>query len=387
MDINKCGKKKIKKPSPETYQNLSVNDMKLQLKGFIKNIHKLNRQELCNELYKLLSQKTLPKEKKIIIKKQNEALKENPSKIIKKVVLKEPSASNVQQLGFIKYDGSNSCYIDSTIFSLFHTPNKYIKNILIKNNIKVDDKLYKIKKNIREEILTLYNDLHKNYNKDSKCSHLRSLFSSFDKQYKQIHNIKSQSIEWTHSQQEPRDVINMILKIFDTPQTIKVKVITKSDKRIEKRWFNDPIIDIDVLMSHRKIYLKDYFPKNTEIYTLENDIKFKKISEIIDSNFLIINITRNFLNEEKIITPVIPEEHITLTNKKQLNCASILIHLGNGTSGGHYTCVFKYFKDDKWYHYDDMNNEYKLIGSFTDMLKWNHGFVKKNMVMCNYLRL
>ena len=370
MDINKCGKKKLKKPSPETYQNFSVNDMKMQLKGFIKNIHKLNRQELCNELYKLLSQKTLPK------------------KIIKKIVLKEPSASNVQQLGFIKYDGSNSCYIDSTIFSLFHTPNKYIKNILIKNNIKVDDKLYQIKKSIREEILTLYNDLHKNDNKNSKCSHLRSLFSSFDKQYKQIHNIKSQSIEWTHSQQEPRDVINMLLKIFDTPQTIKVQVITKSDKRIEKRWFNDPIIDIDVLMSHRKIYLKDYFPKNTEIYTLENDVKFKKVSEIIDSNFLIINITRNFLNEEKIMTPVIPEEHLTLTNKKQLTCTSILIHHGVGVKGGgHYTCVFKYFKDNKWWHYDDMNNEYKLICSFTDMLKWNHGFVKKNMVMYNYLRV
>ena len=233
--------------------------------------------------------------------------------------------------------------------------------------------------------MILYNDLHKNNNKNLKCSSLRSLFSSFDKQYITTHK-SVENINWINKQQETRDVINMMLKIFDTPRTIKVRIITKSEKRTEKRWFNDPIIDIDMLMSHRKIYLKDYFPKNTEIYDLENNVKFKKVTEIIDANFLIINITRNFLNEQKIMTPVVPEEYLNLTNKKQLTCTSILIHHGTGVKAGHYTCVFKYFKDNKWWHYDDMNNEYKLIGSFTDMLKWNHGFVKKNMVMCNYLR-
>jgi hypothetical protein len=403
MNSEKCGKKKIKNSKPDTYQHLSVIDMKNQLKGLFTNVNKLNRQELCQELYKLVSKKKIVKKKLFIEKKEPNVKKKikklpivddnkteplNVEKISKKIkthnlVSKEESIS---ELGFINYDGSNSCYMDTSIMSLFNTPNKYIKQIILKNNINPEDKLFQIKNNILKELITLHNDLHKNSNKNAKCSKLRSLFSTFDKQYKKTNKV-SDNIDWTHSQQEPRDVINMLLKIFDIKQTIKIRVTTKSDVRIEKRWFNDPIINFDVLMSKKNVYLKNYFPITTEIYTIENNVQFKNITEIIDANFLFININRNFLNETKIITPVIPEEYLTLSNKKQLLCTSILIHHGNTTSGGHYTCAFKYFKDDKWWHFDDMNNEYKLIGSFTDMLKWNNGYIKQNMVGAVYLRL
>jgi hypothetical protein len=336
----KCGKKRIKKPKPDTYQNLSVIDMRKQLKGLVKNVYKLNRQDLCQELYK--QEQVSQKNYKLIPKRERESISE---------------------LGFLNYDGSNSCYIDTSIMSLFHTPN-----------------------NILKELIVLYNDLHKNSNKNAKCSRLRSLFSSFDNQYKK-RNKGMDNIDWINSQQEPRDVINMLLKIFDIKRTIKVRVTTKSLVRIEDRWFNDPIINFDVLMSKRIIYLKNYFPITTEIYTLENNERFKKINEIMDANFLFININRNFMNETKVITPVIPEEYLTLSNKKQLLCTSILIHHGSTTYSGHYTCAFRYFKDGKWWYFDDMMNKYKLIGSFSDVLEWNNGYIKKNMVSIVYLNL
>jgi hypothetical protein len=41
-------------------------------------------------------------------------------------------------------DRSNSCYMDTSM-SLFNTPNKYIKQIILKNNILIEDKLFQIK--------------------------------------------------------------------------------------------------------------------------------------------------------------------------------------------------------------------------------------------------
>jgi len=393
MDPIKCGKKKIKKPDPETYQHLSINDMKSHLKGLVKNVSKLNRLELCLELYKILNQKKKIVKKPTTTMKSQEittsqsVVKPKPIKKVKashKSNSNSPSQSTKPKLGFINYDGSNSCYIDTTITSLFHTQNKYIKSIFLRNPINPENKLYEIKTSIKNELLSLYNDLSKRNN--AKCSRLRSLFASFDNQYKST-NKNIEHINWINAQQEPRDVVNMLLKVFNIPQTMKVRITTKSEKRIEKRWFNDPIIEIGELMSHRKIFLRDYFPKNIEIYDLDNNIKFKKTTEIIDANLFMVNIIRNFLNENKIKTPVIPEENINLYNKKQLACTSILIHHGLNVKGGHYTCVFKYHKDGKWYHYDDLQDEYAPIGNFNDMLKWNNGFVKKNMVACIYLHV
>lgn len=384
MNIDKCRKKKIKKSNPDNiYQNLSVIDMKKKLEGIVKNVNKLNRQELCQELYKIMSKQ--PTKKKII--KKTLLIKEYQNENVEKKI------SNT--FGFINYDGSNSCYIDTTIMALFHRPSKYIKNLFIKTLVDKNDKLYTIKNSIHNELSTIYKNLHKPNQiaeNNTKCSHLRSLFSNFDNQYKNLYNnVKFEQIEWIKTQQEPRDVTDMLLKIFNPLKNLKVNIVTKSGKRSEKRWFNDSLIEIGELMSNKIVYLKNYIPINSETYNLDNGSIFKKKTEIKDAKVLFINISRNFLNKEKITTPVIPEESFVIstsgkTADKIFNCVSILLHHGANTSGGHYTCVFKFYKDEKWYHYDDLQKNYKLIGDFNDMLNWNNNIVKKNMIACVYLR-
>ena len=136
--------------------------------------------------------------------------------------------------------------------------------------------------------------------------------------------------------------------------------------------------------------MKDYIPTNTEEFELDNGSKYKKITKIINAPILQANIVRNFLNIEKVTTPVIPQEQIKLCSgqdrcKNILKCSSILIHHGNNTKSGHYTCMFKYHINDQWYHYDDINNQYISIGTFDNVLQWRNGYVTKNLISCLYV--
>jgi hypothetical protein len=276
--------------------------------------------------------------------------------------------------------------------SLFHRPNNHIKKIFFNDYFDPKENLYKIRIKIFNQLKLLYKNLHVVKNKDIKCTNLRSLFDLFDKKYK-LRGNKIENIDWVNNQQEPSDVFKMLAKVLNIPDTIKIKINTsKGEETNEKIKFDASIMNLITLNPNNKINIKDYYPITNE--TFDKPIvgnsgpleKFTKTTEIIDANLFVINIQRKYNDDDKIITPVIPEEYITLKNKDILSCTSILIHHGD-SQGGHYTCMFKYFKDDKWWHFDDTKDKYDLIGDFKAMLKWKKGFVKKNMTNCVYLKL
>jgi hypothetical protein len=134
------------------------------------------------------------------------------------------------------------------------------------------------------------------------------------------------------------------------------------------------------MLSNTKIRLSNYFPIRKQII---NNITYTE--KIISAPMLCIRVPRALDSEDKNTTIVIPEETIKLQNGSILKCSSIVIHHGNNINSGHYTCMFKYFKDNLWYHYDDITNNYVKIGSFNDMLKWKKGYVPKNQNMCVYV--
>ncbi len=394
MDKN-CGKKKIKNPKPNTFQHLSVKEMKKLLKG-VKNIEKMTRKELCLELLKLNSKKNLGNFTKKLIEKTKEK-KSITEKHISKIALdntldntlnntSKPLNTDIN-LGYINYDGNNSCYIDSTFFSLFNTPNQWINKTFFRRKLPFSNipALYSLVTEIRNVIKNLYLNLHTD-KKNLTCSNLRKLFSEFEKTYNAIYKTirKTNQTKWLTRQQEPSDVLNILMKIFDIRPDVEISITSKTTNRIEKTFFNSPIIDVGELKTHKIVYIKDYFPITNESFVLDNGTKYHKTTTLKTAPAILINISRNYLNIEKVTTPVIPEEKLDISGKI-LNCNSLLIHHGNNTKTGHYTCVFKYYKNNKWYHYDDLSNTYKYLGDFQDILRWNKGFVTKNVVCCFYI--
>ena len=348
MQQDPCGKKKLKNPTKNTLQHLSVHDMKEKLKN-IPNKYKMTRQELCDILLKF----GIPN-----------------------------SVSPSKSMGFIKYDGNNSCYIDTMIFSLIHNKNKYILNNLFKSEIKhPSQKLITIAENIRDSIKYIYYNIHGKKPYYIYCTILRNLFDKFDKEYNKVNKIEM--IDWIDDQQEPNDVSNVLMRVFNIKPEVSIHIKTPTFKRREKVFFNNTTINVDVLLENSIIKLKDYIPLTTDSFTKENGSVYIKTVEITKSKFLQINIIRNFLNEKKIKSSIIPLEILDFKNKK-LNCTSILIHNGSSPNSGHYTCVFKNYKDDLWYLYDDLKTDYRLMGSFSDTLKWKDGYIKKNLVSCIY---
>ena len=94
------------------------------------------------------------------------------------------------------------------------------------------------------------------------------------------------------------------------------------------------------------------------------------------------------MNTQKLTTQVVPLAFFSTfyhDHTFRMECISVIVHSGSSPHHGHYTCFLKR-TNGKWYYYDDMARDYELIGSFTDMLKYNNAFVMKNMVSCIYLR-
>ena len=377
-----CGKKKVKYPKQNTLQNMSVAEMRKKLKG-LKHVSKMKRQELCE---------------KILEKMNNSSFNSIHSSIHNSS--SSNSLSNNLGLGFIQYDGKNSCYIDTTIFSLFHNSHiSWVKHVFFKKQLPFAEtnlKLHELCGQIRDTLWGIYKDLHlKGEDKSPMmCSRLRQQFAAFSNHINSKHDVgKGVNMKWLSKQQEPTDVVNILMKIFDIQSDIKTRIITKTEKRTDILPFNSPFIDIGELKSKKIVHMRDYIPKSVDTFELEDGTKYKKVTQIIQAKLLIVNVLRNFLNIEKVMTPVIPEEELRVCAvrkgekcKKILHCISMMIHHGSA-KGGHYTCVFKHQKNGQWYHYNDLADGYEFIGDFAEVLKWKNGLVPRNLVNCVYAKL
>ena len=74
------------------------------------------------------------------------------------------------------------------------------------------------------------------------------------------------------------------------------------------------------------------------------------------------------------------------TEGETLVLNSIILHNGQGTTGGHYTCIIK--QGRHWMHYDDIAPSLALIGAkFADIARWNDGYALRNCTQLFYSRL
>jgi hypothetical protein len=274
-------------------------------------------------------------------------------------------------LGFLNYK-NNSCYLDTFLVSIMHKKdNNIIKNIMsvsVRHEGKNKLTLGKYSNEIKDEFKKIYNIIQKGES-TYICTKLRDLFTKYDKQYiKQVEE-KLEKIEWMTSQQEPRDVINIIDRVLNLKMdTVVSQKIDNGDENKIDVLFNNLNIDL----AHNKDkdeYVKDYLPINKEkMYNQISKKEFIKETTYLSTKGLFVNILRGYYdenqNEVKSKSKVIPLENVKINDTK-LDLVSMIVHHGDSTHGGHYTCYIK--NEDEWYHFDDMKDDYKFIGKFSNI--------------------
>lgn len=338
-----CGKRQSKKAKSGSLHSMSRNDMIsfLEMKG-IQKVRKLKRQILCELVHDIRKGTSSPRQK---LKKETR-------------VITTPIGN------FPRYDGANSCYIDSTLVSLFNTNTEWLQSMLA-NISHTDKKLRKTALDVKVELDALYHRMLGESQPRDKitCKNLRKLFHAFDKEYSKVYNFGGEWIEWTRSQQEPRDVLNVLMNVFDVPKDVRVQV---SNQYHRMDAFNSPYVPASDLKAKASVSFADYFP----VY--DDDVT--RIT-YLSATVVCVNVDRNFLDEKMNTEFVFPFE-VDMPDGTKLELRSVIVHHGRNTRSGHYTCVLK--MGSKWYHYDDMKRSLACIGSYTKMLNWDNRFVLHN---------
>lgn len=266
---------------------------------------------------------------------------------------------------------NNSCYIDSFIYSLFNTKNKYIENILLNAPINnYNPKLYEKGLEIQNELKSIYNYINDNDNENDRndkylCKKLRGLLQNYYNNYKETFSkSKLSKMNFISSQNDYYEIINIFNIIFKISDVLDFSI----NNNIEKRGFVD-LFQIDYLLENEKIEIKKFYPKRLNKIFIDDNHKPFKVENIeyLKSPILFIHFNRNYLNLNKIKTPVIPTLKIKMKNNKfNLYLNSIIIHFGD-VKNGHYITLYEC--KGIWYKFDDMSNDRTLIGAFDEIIK------------------
>ena len=339
---------------------------KLRDKG-IKGLWQMRRKELCEQIMRLdiktQSVNTTSKNKSPSTKSPSSS--SSSSVTIHRMAKQDEYPNNL-------YNDSNSCFIDSSLFVLFSLGKRWLDNNIFRDESvlphKSYPKLHKLTIMIRDELLAI-----KNASEPTYCTQLRKMFRKFDKLYMKSYNVTIEDFNWIDEQQEPRDVFNMLLRIFEISADIKVSV----NGRKEKHFFNAPFAHVGDMYASRHskepLNLQKYIPIYYDATTTTYEY----------ANVLCFNVERNYQGK-KIHAPFAFTPSIKLQNGNTYDLNAIIMHHGRNDSG-HYTCMIKINK--KWFHYDDTETEITRIGSgsFQEMLEWENNFVSKNCVLLSFI--
>ena len=332
---------------------------------------------------------------------------------IKKWIHTQPFLLNIKKpsnsINGLNYTG-NSCYMDSSLLSLFAVANKTLTEQILEKNLDIfnDEKHLwfkcpttnnlksdiKLRKNIQTAIVTITNSI-RNSGNVKNCKILRKAISKCPHHYQRFQDPITN---------DAGEFIQYLFKLFQVNISTRITKIWGSHNGT--KWYKtSKVIDnhsspIITITDNMLLYLPhenndlSLFLKHTECITLDKDNKWnttiqnKKVSflhkkELIKftiSPILIFTIDRSHFippanfdydlhNVEDytitLKTNIIPPESIKKYDI-DLSLSSIVIHDG----GAHYICCFK--SKGNWFSYDDNpGGSYliKNIGTYSDMLK------------------
>jgi hypothetical protein len=307
----------------------------------------------------------------------------------------------------------NSCYLDSTLFSLFFKDNEFLNTFILDAPLDTM-KIVVAKGTNRQKIIPLKSlptllsvaqniqmDLqlfkqHIQQSRKTKCTDLRQHLTQYQTVYQQLVGPLT-TIEWKRTQLEPLDVISRLNHIFNWPdpvtisylsqavdtRTRQVIVITEEQRQVPFQVIIDSfalgtISGSTIVPQTKLIELRQLLTQPTTT-RLEQPIEGHYNYLVSTTTYMSAPLLYLHLNRlvdqsliggtglVKLTTRVFPMSSFLLSNQHTLDLTAIIVHSGTA-SGGHYTSYIKC--DDLWYHYDDVRfTQLKLMGDFASLLK------------------
>lgn len=328
-------------------------------------------------------------------------------------ILQQQCKKKVRGLNYV----SNSCYMDSTLISLFAIPNKVITSNILKKNlndfktipkrwISCSDNIntdIERRKNIQVALNLITNSIRGLYN-IKKCTMLRKFISQCPGT-QPFHKGETQ---------DAGEFLSYLFTLFqvDISETIR-KTYGTNDKSKNPKWElikthidkkSTPIIEVvsSTLIKIPKDYNITGFIKQTEYSNLDESNKWypdkqknpqisfirkKETLKVKNSPYIVFNLLRTYgepifynikksekdnnqqfigMSTKNIWKRLTVPEQITIKHKK-LTLSAIVVHTGEN----HYVSNFKCA--DQWFWYDDRpgysSHIIKHIGSYDKMIK------------------
>lgn len=268
---------------------------------------------------------------------------------------------------FIKNDGANSCYLDSCLVALLAASrngnswmHKHIWFSKPKEIWHAHSKLASTAEKIQAELRNLLYPIDAPVAAQD-ASNLRKLFKLFDRHYEASLHVKlSPPMEWLRTQSDPTDVIQALYRVFQ----IKDDAVALLGKHKQKVGISAAQIDVFTLKEKKNVTL---------------DAKPFIVNQMLKANLLYVVVQRNYLDEQKIQTPVLPPHHIGLrSNNNVMKLSAIVLHVGSSPQAGHYVSYVCNHTTGAWYLYDDFQSRLVPKGTFKDITR--DMFVLKNLV-------
>jgi len=302
-----------------------------------------------------------------------------------KELLLNNSNSNCDEIK-IKWE-NNSCYLDSLLVAFFNRKDKVIEKLLLKAPVNDygNQELKTTGEKIQKELTRIYMIISNQTESDSKsnCSSLRKLLAKY---YSQLIKIDSRKKivdnydTWTITQLDIYDLYRLLQLIFKIKDDILK--IQDGSNLINSNFSNE--VPIDFLINASKkvskvLKISSIYPKYKLKYNLTKENKYRdasgklksyyyKETEILKGEKLFINIYRN-IGAVKSDVKIEPCKTLKLKeNDFDLYLTSIIIHYGKSPNSGHYICLYKCYKDDNWYEFDDLIGTTK-IGDLKTVIK------------------
>lgn len=288
----------------------------------------------------------------------------------------------------------NSCYMDCVLFSLFSTPNAFIDKYIMKSRrsyLACD-----ISKDVNKELKDVFGHIAGYFRNvsDSPVDSCKSLKLVIQKYRKSCLELSNYPNFGNTSQQEALEFLQFILAPFGLNGMKDVGNHLQFDKRygvsVSKKqvewlpWFKQIdkrssvicFVDHDSFMKPNKS-IRTFLQKQDILFDLKNTTYKNCLVNTFEERQTYTSFSDLFVVAVDRINPFTgsvthAKVKINLTLNAQLHLDSVIIHIGQTKSSGHYICFKKCSQG--WVLYDDLQSSLRIFKSWNEVLKFKGVF-------------
>lgn len=310
-------------------------------------------------------------------------------------ILSEPKThgENCENIRGLEWIG-NSCYLDSSLVSLFAVPTTFVDDIIINANLvpRIRPLLCTIngssqvdlenRQAVQEQLRIIVRHIRGRGNNIKYCTNLRET----------LRNCPNIENYYDDRMKDAGEFLTYILEMFDTDIAVKetityytnnvtdvmpsVQDLVKSDNiNIDRNAYIIQFVDSFTLSTYSNNkdynirqflnYITDSGEFDEEYKPYYKGLKYNRrisVTRLISTPYLIFRFQRlHPITRKTLQTRIIPSQTLTLDIDARFMLSAITVYYR-----AHYTCYFRCGND--WYFYNDIHSKIKMVGTYQNML-------------------